>query len=217
MFPAVTIATIMNMNRFSLHRRGVLKPASHARYSAEEDAQILESREVHKLPWVAISEHLPGRSPDSVASRYSKLRPNCDCWPRVLPKGIWTEAQAEELMRLTNLGMKDAMIATALGKSRNAISVHRHVLRKRGAHDPLKARYDRQRWTEEETKRALDLQAQGYDRDHIAQQLGKTPVAIQSKLWSMPESAKASAVDSAAKVKIEKDGNDVKTDLDGWQ
>lgn len=167
-------------------------------FTLDQDRRLLHLRDVQKLPWVQIREHLPDRSTSSLWSRYRKLklRSELDTATRMLNPLTWTATQVETLNTLSAHGHDDSFIANALGRSVNALRSKRRALSANlkkqtrfgtdiASIDPLTSQYNRRRWTEEEIDSLFDLKSQGFAYDYIATRLGRTFSSVTLKFWKM--------------------------------
>lgn len=90
-----------------------LRSASPRPYEPQEDAQILKMRDSMQQPWSAIAKALPGRTKNSISSRYSKLRP-----PATKPKIKHDKpaTKVDEIGRMRARGMTWRAISATFGR-----------------------------------------------------------------------------------------------------
>lgn len=72
MFPLWNLAKLSRQYRY--RSEGNAQNGLKTRYSRDEDKQLLELRDVQKLPWSSFANAMPGRNQESVKSRYNTLQ-----------------------------------------------------------------------------------------------------------------------------------------------
>lgn len=124
--------------RYYLEAKGKERPTK-GKFSPDEDKKLLELRNTRELPWPDLVKLMPDRSVTSLRSRYTRLCPDINLWPRtlrcrgeaILRHRGWTDDDDKELMLLTAKGVKDSVIADKLGRNTEAaVRQRRHYIRK---------------------------------------------------------------------------------------
>ncbi|KXS97159.1 hypothetical protein AC578_3061 [Pseudocercospora eumusae] len=147
------------------------------RFTPEEDARLLAARP-QDFGWTALRNQFPGRSLNSLRSRYFRLQSLAGNSEPAFQANRWDENQTDQLRHLSAQGLSIAEISTKLGRSYESIQCKLRTF-KNSPWGPANQIRPRKRWTKDEVSRLKALYEEGLSTRDIAMKLNKSVEAAQ--------------------------------------